>query len=375
VAKKDRKIAITGGHLTPALAVIEELQQRGGWQILFFGRKHTAEGDQTPSMESQIIAEEEIPFVPIEAGRIQRRFTRHTIPALLKIPLGFIQAFYYLVKFHPDIILSFGGYVSVPVVVAGWILGIPSVTHEQTTVKGLATRLNSLFVKNIAVSWPQTVKEFPVGKVVLTGNPIRQDIFKVREKFWRTLDFYKDMPSVFITGGNQGFHLLNEIVNKVLPKLLQKTNLFHQCGHLDATGDFEKLEIAKQRLPVRLRGRYHVKKYLTTQEMGTFLNYADLIVCRAGANTITELAVLGKPALLIPIPYASEQIQNAQMLANAGIAQILPQNELSPESLVSSINKMLESIAFYQDNAAKAKKLVDLSASKKIVDLLGEVVE
>ncbi len=359
--------------MTPALAVIEELQRRGGWEIVFFGRKHTAEGDKTPSIESQLVPEKGTFFVPIEAGRIQRRFTRHTIPALLKIPFGFFQAFYYLAKLRPDIILSFGGYVSVPVITAGWILGIPSITHEQTTVKGLATRVNSLFVKKIAVSWPQMVKEFSPHKVVLTGNPIRQDVFNVREKFWRILDFHRGLPLILITGGNQGFHFLNEIVGKALPGLVEKANVFHQCGHLNALGDFEKLEGAKQKLPPHVKGRYHVKKYLSAEEMGTFLHYADLIVCRAGANTVSELAALGKPSLLIPIPYAAEQIENAKMLVEAGIAELLPQNELS-EKLTSSINKMLEGLAFYQENASKAKKLVNLNASKKIVDLVVEIV-
>lgn len=360
--------------MTPALAVIEELQKRGGWEIIFFGRKHAAEGDKTPSIESRIVPEKGTFFVPIEAGRIQRRFTRHTIPALLKIPFGFFQAFYYLAKFRPDIILSFGGYVSVPIIIAGWILGISSVTHEQTAVKGLATKVNSLFVKKIAVSWPQTVKEFSPNKVVLTGNPIRQDIFKVREKFWRILDFHKGLPLVFLTGGNQGFHFLNEIVKKNLPKLVEKANVFHQCGHLDALGDFEKLETAKQKLPVRIKGRYHVKKYLTTEEMGTFLNYADLVVCRAGANTVSELAALGKPALLIPIPYAAEQIQNAQMLVGVGTAEMLFQKNLSEKTLINLINKMLEGLSFYQGNSLRAKKLIDLKASKKIVDLIVEIV-
>jgi len=152
-----KKIVVTGGHLTPALAVIEKLRQ-DGWQIVFFGRKHALEGDPAVSVEYKILKEQGIPFVNLTSGRLQRSLTRYTISSLLKIPLGLIQSFYYLLKFKPNVILSFGGYLALPVALAGWILRIPIVTHEQSVIPGLATRIITHFAKKICVSWPQTME-------------------------------------------------------------------------------------------------------------------------------------------------------------------------------------------------------------------------
>lgn len=376
--KKKLRLVITGGHLTPALAVIEELQRQGDWEILFIGRKYAAEGDRTPSIGSQVIRNRGIRFAPIRAGRLQRRFTRWTIPAALKIPLGFFQAFFHLVRFRPQVILSFGGYVSVPVVLAGWFLKIPAITHEQTNVKGLATKINTPFAKKIAVSWPETLGLFPSSKVILTGNPIRKAILdKPNRKIWQTLDYPSDLPLVFITGGNQGSHVINKAVEESLLKLVKMANVFHQCGYLQAMGDFERLEKARSNLPFVLQKRYHVKKYLDTQEMATLLQKADLVVSRAGANTLTELAVLGKPALLIPFPwlYHDEQIKNAEILERVGTAEIIPQGDFLAQRLLVEIRSMLRSLGDYQKNAPQAKKLVKLDAVQKIVELVEKTVD
>jgi len=369
-----KRVVITGGHLTPALAVIEELKKRG-WEIIFLGRKYAAEGVKTPSVESEIIPKTGIPFYPLSAGRIQRRFTRWTIPAILRIPIGFFQAILYLRKLRPDVVLSFGGYVSAPVVFAGWLLKIPVITHEQTTVKGLATRFNSLFAKKNAVSWKVNLDDFPPQKVVFTGNPIRKDIFRFNKKIWQELNFEKKLPLIFITGGNQGSHTINMAVEEIIPQLVKTANVFHQCGHLNAFGDFEKLKGVRNKLPRKLKFRYQVKKYLSGEEMGTLLYKSDLVVSRAGANTITELAALGKPCILIPLPwlYQNEQEKNARMLEKVGIAEVLLQKDLSSETLLRLVKKMLKNLSSYQKNAVKAKKLVCLRAAEKIADLLEEV--
>lgn len=141
-----KKIVITGGHLTPALAVMEKLREQG-WQIVFFGRQHALEGDSSVSVEYQTITKLGISFISLTAGRLQRSFTRYTVFSFLKIPIGFIQSFYYLIKFKPTVILSFGGYVALPVALAGWMLKIPIVTHEQSVVPGLANKIIFKFAK------------------------------------------------------------------------------------------------------------------------------------------------------------------------------------------------------------------------------------
>jgi UDP-N-acetylglucosamine--N-acetylmuramyl-(pentapeptide) pyrophosphoryl-undecaprenol N-acetylglucosamine transferase len=149
------KVAITGGHVTPALAVIEELQKDRKNKILYFGRKYSFEGDNTLANDYQIVAKiNRITYVNLATGRLQRKLTRHTISSLFKIPRGFFQAMSELRRNRPDVILSFGGYLAVPVVLAGWLLKIPVITHEQTVVVGLSNRIISFFAKKI-VSLPR----------------------------------------------------------------------------------------------------------------------------------------------------------------------------------------------------------------------------
>jgi UDP-N-acetylglucosamine--N-acetylmuramyl-(pentapeptide) pyrophosphoryl-undecaprenol N-acetylglucosamine transferase len=367
-----KKIVITGGHLTPALAVIDELQKRGGWEIFYIGRKYSAEGDKTPSLESMVIQEKGIWFIPINFGRLQHKFTRYTISAFLRIPWGFILSFYHLAKVRPDVILSFGSYVGVPVVIAGWLLRIPIVIHEQTTVVGLGNKINSFFARKICVSWPETLINLSKGKAILTGNPLRPDIFKSNAKILSTLKFEKGKPLILVTGGNQGSHRINVAIEGALEKLLAKYNLFHQTGHLAAFGDFERLEEKRDKLPAKLKDNYHLKKYVTGEEWGTLLCRADLVISRAGINTITELLTLGKPQLLIPIPWlpADEQTKNAQMAQKIGLAEILSQDELTPENLYKKVEMMMGKINVYQQAAEKNKNLVVKNATQKIVDEL-----
>jgi UDP-N-acetylglucosamine--N-acetylmuramyl-(pentapeptide) pyrophosphoryl-undecaprenol N-acetylglucosamine transferase len=371
-----RKIVITGGHLTPALAVIDELQKRGGWEIYFFGRKYAAEGEKTPSLESLIIPEKGIRFIPLNPGRLQQKFTKHTIPAFLRLPLGFIQAFYHLTRLKPNIILSFGSYVGVPVVVCGWLLGIPIMIHQQTLTAGRADKINARFAQKIAVSWKDTLNDFPKNKVLLTGNPIHPQIFKVNQKIWKNLNFEKELPLVLITGGNQGSHRINLAVEGALEKILTKYNLFHQTGYLRTTGDFDRLSEKKENLPEKLKIHYHLKRYISGEEWGTLLNKADLVVSRAGINTLSELLALGKPALLIPIPwlYGDEQTKNAEMLKKIGLAEILNQKKLTSKTLYQTIEKMITHLQDYRSNSAGAKRLIVLNAPQKIINEVEKII-
>jgi UDP-N-acetylglucosamine--N-acetylmuramyl-(pentapeptide) pyrophosphoryl-undecaprenol N-acetylglucosamine transferase len=367
-----KKIVITGGHLTPALAVIEELEKKKNWQIYFLGRQYASEAEKTPSMEAELLQDKPLTFIPLISGRVRRHWDRHTLFSYLKIPLGFFHALFWLGRIRPQVILSFGGYVSVPVVLAGWLMGIPILNHEQTAVYGLAGRFNSLFANQIAVSWEESKKHFPAQKVVFTGNPIRKKILTFDQEIWATLEFEKNLPFVFVTGGNQGSHVINRVVGEEIKDLLKETNVFLQTGHLKKEGDFAWLEEIREKLPENWKKRFHLKKYLDEQEMGTLLNKADLVVSRSGANIITELAALGKPCLLIPLPFAfaDEQTENAQLLVKAGTAEILPQEQLTPLKLRKQIQLMIKNLGQYQKKAPYAKQLVKLDAAKKMIELV-----
>jgi UDP-N-acetylglucosamine--N-acetylmuramyl-(pentapeptide) pyrophosphoryl-undecaprenol N-acetylglucosamine transferase len=357
------KICICGGHLTPALAVISELKKRGVSDIFFIGRARAMEGDSAPSAESAVIPSLGVKFYPIAAGRLQRRFTRYTIPSLLKVPVGIGHCLLILSQEKPDLVISFGSYVALPVVFAAWVLGIPSLTHEQTVKGGLANSLISRFAKKIALSWPESLKHFPEKKCVVTGNPIRSEILNIERK--RT-----SRPVIFITGGNQGAHSINEAVLEIIEPLLEKYEVVLQAGGAERFKDFEMLTARVSQLPRRLQGRCQIFKWLNSAELAAVYSRASLVVGRSGANTVGEVAALGIPALFIPLPWAgaNEQQKNAQMLAEVGAAIILPQERLTPKRLLAAVNAMIAGLETYKREARKAKRLIRLDAAKVLVD-------
>lgn len=362
-----KKIVITGGHLTPAQAIISELLDIGGWEIYYFGRLHATEGDKTLSTESKVIPEMGVKFIPISTGRLQRQFSRYTIPSLFRVPLGVLQSFYWILKIRPNVICSFGGYVSVPAVISGWLLRIPILTHEQTITFGLSSKINSHFVDKIAVSFPDSVKYFSADKVVLTGNPIRKEIFKTKNE---KLKMNNVKPIIYIMGGNQGSQLINNAVLEILEKLTKKYFVIFQCGK----ANYETVVSRINKLNIDPKN-YLLFGYVESSDIGWIMNKADLLISRAGANTICEAAALGKPSLFVPIPwtYQNEQTKNAKMLCEIGIAEMLPQNELSPKTLETKIEQMFKNINEYKKNALKAKNIIKLDAAERIVKLINEI--
>ncbi|MDD3679418.1 MAG: UDP-N-acetylglucosamine--N-acetylmuramyl-(pentapeptide) pyrophosphoryl-undecaprenol N-acetylglucosamine transferase [Candidatus Shapirobacteria bacterium] len=364
-----KTIVITGTHLTPALAIIKELKKEPEkWEIYYLGRRYTMEGDKTASAESLLLPEKKINFVGIPAGRLQRRFTGWTIPSLLKVPLGFFTSLYHLAKIKPHVICSFGGYVSVPVIMAGKFLGVPSLTHEQTITVGLANRINGWLVDRVAITFPQSQKFFPKKKTVLTGNPIRSEIFQQSPALYR---FLKKQPQIYLTGGSQGANILNKTVWPILPQLTEKYNLIHQCGG----HDYPKLQRKYQQLSKKIKDAYFLVNYIKPDSIGWAFS-SELIIGRSGANTILEIAALGKPAILIPLPKTShnEQFLNARFLADQGGAVIISQQELSGKKLLKTIDQVFSNLNKYQHRAQKLKKQINTDAAKKIVDQLQQLI-
>lgn len=339
---------MTGAHFTPAVAVGQELMKSKGVQIVYVGRKSTQEGDKSASAESKILPVLGIKFVPIITGRLQRSFTRYTIPSFLKIPIGFLQAFFIIFKEKPNVILSFGGYVAVPVVFVGWLFSIPIIVHEQTLVSGLANRISSLFADKIAVSFPT---QNP--KAILTGNPLRRNILDGAKLY------HPRGVNILVTGGNQGSHVINLAVEESLDKLTKIASVIHVTGD-NKFHDFE-------RLVIRQNSRYIVRKWIGEQ-WGEVLTKADLVVSRAGINTLSELAYLGIPALIIPIPYLyqDEQNKNAKFFENLGLVKILPQSKLSGETLYKSIKESLKDLDSLTKEAKNAKKVIIPDAAKRL---------
>jgi UDP-N-acetylglucosamine--N-acetylmuramyl-(pentapeptide) pyrophosphoryl-undecaprenol N-acetylglucosamine transferase len=371
------KLVFVGGHHTPALAVIDSLRRNDQFSIFNFqfhwiGHKYSMWGDKSVSAECQEVTKRGIPFYDLKAGKLYRTF--HPLK-LLRLPFGFVQAFYYLLKIRPRLIVSFGGYLAPPVVIAGWLLGIPSVTHEQTVVGGWANRLVAKFAKKVFVSWEESKRYFPTGKTIVTGNPIRRAVLnqvrnsksEIPNKFEIQNSKFK---TIYITGGKQGSHVINEVVKDALPQLLEKYNVIHQCGRSTVFNDYEKLNSEVQ-------SRYILKDYFTEDEIGAVFSAADLVVSRAGANIVYELAALGKPSILVPIPWVShnEQYKNAQILVAAGSAVILEEKDLTPESLTVRTAELFAHFEEFKEGGRKAQKLVRLDAAERIAAELLELLD
>ncbi len=365
------KILITGSHFTPAQAIINELLKDPANEIVYIGRKYTREGDRSLSTESQVLPEMGVKFRTIITGRLQRTFTIYTIPSLLKIPIGIVQAFYYLIGESPDVILSFGGYVAVPIVIVGWLLSIPIIIHEQTLVSGLANSISSIFADKIALSF-NNHQDLNKSKAILTGNPIRLEILdSYNNKSLPVSNSVQDfiniakhdkLPLILVTGGNQGSHIINEAVEKSLDKLTKKAYIIHQTGD-SKFQDFENLSEKFSH-----NKKYLVTKWIDASDMGYIFKNVDLVVSRAGINTLQELALFGIPTILIPIPYISrnEQVVNARFFEKSGLARILPQSKLNAESLIEEIDKVLNNLQEAKEEAKRAKEIVIPEAAKRL---------
>jgi UDP-N-acetylglucosamine--N-acetylmuramyl-(pentapeptide) pyrophosphoryl-undecaprenol N-acetylglucosamine transferase len=332
--KNKRTIIICGGHVTPAIALIDALHKKRDTTIVFIGRTYAVEGSRAQSVEYQLIKEKGIRFVSISAGRLQRQFTRHTIVSLLKIFIGCIQAWIFCCRLRPSLIVSFGGYVALPMAVAGWFFRIPVITHEQTMVPGLANKIIARIAKRVCVTFPEIVVHFPKGKAVYTGLPLRNELFNPPKKSPFVLDT-EHFPLLYVTGGGTGAQSLNRLLFPILPNLLERYSIVHQVGDIS----LPEAQNIRSQLTGEYKDRYIVRSYLPIRTVAWILAHASLIIGRSGANTVMELAALGKVAILVPLPWSGggEQQANASWLAQHGGAIVLAQRGLVPEDLKNSI--------------------------------------
>ncbi len=360
------RIVLIGGHLSPALSVLEALPKDS--HVLFIGRKYGFEGDKALTLEYKTIKSLNIPFVDLATGRLQRKFTPHTIPSLFKLPFGVIKSFLTLIKFNPDVIVGFGGYISVPVIFSAYILKIPTIIHEQTLEAGFANKILSKFATKICISWNSSIKYFPRKKIVLTGNPVRQFPTSPRLRGASKIQ----IPTIYITGGSAGSHAVNVLIEGCIRELLKKYIVIHQTGDAKEFGDFERLTKMRDLLPFVFRKKYELTKFIDPSEIGLILKKSSLIVGRSGMNTITELIYFEKPAILIPLPFSqrNEQLKNAKFLEKLGLGKVLSQRDLDSRKLLQEINLMISDLKNYKIDKSESKNLQIKNAAENIVKVI-----
>jgi len=370
----------TGGHVSPALAVIQTLQEMAvgsDWtpEFRYVGSRH--------GIEQGLVEAAGIPFVGVQSGKLRRAsslrglLTLKNVADAFRVPVGIGQAVGEVRRFRPDVVLATGGYVSVPTVIAAGLLRRPVLIHEQTVQIGLANQIAARFATRIALTFDLAASELPPGlrcKAFVTGNPVRSAIFggdKARGARRFGFDPADDsLPTVYVTGGALGAQSINRAVEASLPDLLAGCRLIHQCGKQDG----DRVAGVRASLPPKQQRRYHVVPFVGA-EIADIFALADLVVGRSGAGTVTEVSALGKPALFIPLvpTGGDEQTRNARRSVEAGAAALLPSGDLNGPRLLSEIRALLSDPIHLRAMGAAALTLATPKAAQDLALALLEM--
>ncbi|CAM4128989.1 UDP-diphospho-muramoylpentapeptide beta-N- acetylglucosaminyltransferase [Bacillus manliponensis] len=321
-----KKIVFTGGgsagHVTPNVALMPHLQKEG-WDISYIGSHR--------GIEKTIIEKEGIPYYGIASGKLRRYFDLQNIKDPFLVMKGVMDAYIRIRKIKPDVIFSKGGFVSVPVVIGGWLNRVPILLHESDMTPGLANKISLKFASKIFVTFEEAKRHLPAEKTIYTGSPVREDVLQgKREHGLKWLQFHDRKPVITMMGGSLGAKKINETLRKALPQLLTHYQIVHLCGKdnidesLQETKGYAQFEYVHEELP-------HI------------LAATDFVISRAGSNAIFEFLTLQKPMILIPLPKASsrgDQILNAQSFEQQGYATVLYEEALTEETIVSCIDEL-----------------------------------
>lgn len=345
----------SGGHVTANIALIHYFQTLG-WQIYYIG--------SDKGVEKGIIEGLGIPYYSVKTGKFRRYLSFKTLFEPFKIALGIIQSYILLKKFKSKLVFSKGGFVAFPVVVGAWLSKIPVIAHESDFSPGLANKLCYPFIDKLCVNFEETKNYFKKNeKIFCTGTPIRQELLNGNKVTGLSLcGFNETKPVVLIIGGSLGSENLNYCIRKSLTKLSEKFQIIHLCGKgkvdaklLDIIG-YCQLEYANEELP-------------------HFFAASEIVISRAGANSLFEILALGKPHILIPLSkkYSrGDQIQNAKYFNEKGVSIVIEEEELNTDILIETLKN-----AFAQKEiiSNKIKSLGVESGTQNIVNLLHEVIQ
>ena len=351
--------------MSPLLAVLPELEKVA--ECVVIGRKYTFEHDLAESLEYKTLLSQGTPFFDLKAARLQRKLTRHTLPSFIKFPKSFLSAKRILKKEKPDVVLTFGGYIALPVCIAARALHIPIVLHEQTQRAGLTNKLIGIIANKVCISYSTSKIYFPKNKTVLTGNPLRLEVLKVQDK----IEISTNKPILTIMGGSSGSHRINLYVKEILEKLLTTYNVIHQTGDAQEFKDYDMLSGFKEGLSPELQKGYVIRKFILPNEIGWVYKHTDVFVCRAGANTVSELLALSKKALLIPLPFSQmdEQLENAKYYKSSGLGDYVLEKDIDSEKLYTVIHEVFSKKTQAQDKAQDTH-----SSAEQIVQVVKDAV-
>ena len=349
-----KRIILTGGgtagHVTPNIALLPRLKELQ-YDIHYIGSYN--------GIEKELIEPFGIPYHGISSGKLRRYFSLQNFTDPFRVIKGFSEAKKLIKLLEPDVIFSKGGFVSVPVVIAGKKCKVPAIIHESDMTPGLANKLSIPSAAKVCCNFPETVKLLPADKAVLTGSPIRQELLSgSKSKAIEFTGLTSDKPVILIIGGSLGAAAVNQAVRNVLPELLKDFQVIHLCG--------------KNKLDTSLQGvKGYVQYEYIKDELKDLFALTEIVISRAGANAICELLALHKPNLLIPLSASAsrgDQILNARSFERQGFSMVLEEEELTDESLLSAVHQLY-------DNRAQYKKAMTVSGQQDSIDTIIELIE
>ena len=352
-----KRIILTGGgtagHVTPNIALLPSLRE-AGYDIHYIG---SFEG-----IESRLIPDFDVPYYGISTGKFRRYFDLKNFSDPFRVIKGYMEAKKILKELKPDVVFSKGGFVAVPVVKAAADLKIPCIIHESDMTPGLANKICIPLAKKVCCNFPETLKNLPAGKAVLTGTPIRSELTKGnRIHALELCGFTANKPVIMIIGGSLGSASINQVVREALPKILEDFQVIHLCGK-------DKVDNLMLSIP-----GYKQFEYVKT-ELKDFFALADLVVSRAGANAICELLALQKPNILVPLSAGSrgDQILNAASFEEQGFSIVIREEALDCFSLVDMIQELYQKKESY---ISKMNESGQTDAIPMIMELLNEAAQ
>lgn len=321
----------------PIIAVLREIKDIGDEERIldteFFYMGPKTEGEEALDKEGAVI-------IHISSGKMRRYFSLSNVSDFLKTAIGIVQAFWKIFLIMPDVVFSKGGYGSFPVLLAARVYRLPVIIHESDTVPGKVNRWAAKFAKRTAVSFEKTVEAFPPEKVAVTGNPIRKRLLggnlgEAREEF----KVFSGKPVLFVIGGSQGSETLNNIVLSILKEVVSRYEVIHQTG----TRNYEDVYGQARIILAEKMDDYHPYPFLNEGELRSAYLLSSIVVSRAGASAIFEIAAWGKPAIMVPLKNSAQNHQrdNAYEYARTGAAVVIEEANLTPHLLLHEVDKVL----------------------------------
>lgn len=359
----------TGGHFYPIIAISEAINDFARERRLVAPKLYflaPAPFDQKALFENSIV------FVRVPAGKVRRYRSFLNFTDMFVTLLGTLSALATLFRIYPDVVVSKGGYGSVPTVIAAWILRIPIIVHESDAKPGRANLLGARFATKVAISFDSAAKFFPPKiqkKIARTGIPIRKALTRIETEGAREfLGLEADLPTILILGGSQGSQRINEAILSSLPDLVSFANIIHQTGNANYSSVAAIAQVTLGNNPNA--SRYHPFNFLSEVALQRAAGVASIVVSRAGAGQIAEIGLWKKPAILIPIPesISHDQRTNAYAYARTGAAIVIEEANLSPHLLTAEIKRITSDPALTQEMGEKAAGFTDPDAAKIIAE-------